>query len=128
MHLEGPWLSTTGRRKGKKKFRNSEEAQKARQLEEDWKELQKKWGIEAEQKKRTRALSSKTYVPPKSFRRDADQPRLPSVDTGHKGAVTIKQPMQYTGDKIVGIGTMHKSNAVPIFSDQEAKDISSMRR
>jgi hypothetical protein len=28
----------------------------------------------------------------------------------------------------VGIGTMHKSNAVPIFSDQEAKDISSMRR
>jgi hypothetical protein len=23
---------------------------------------------------------------------------------------------------------MHKSNAVPVFSDQEAKDISSMRR
>jgi len=28
----------------------------------------------------------------------------------------------------MGIGTMHKSNAVPIFSDKEAKDISSMRR
>ncbi len=35
---------------------------------------------------------------------------------------------QYTGDKIVGIGTLHKSNAVPVFSDQEAKDLSSMRR
>jgi N-acetylglucosamine-6-phosphate deacetylase len=45
MHLEGPWLSTTGKRKGKQKFRNSEEAQKARQLDEDWKELQKKWAL-----------------------------------------------------------------------------------
>jgi hypothetical protein len=50
------------------------------------------------------------------------------LDTGHLGAVNIRKPMQYTGDKIVGIGTMHKSNAVPIFTDQEAKDISSMRR
>ena len=32
------------------------------------------------------------------------------------------------GDKIIGIGTMHKSNAVPIFSDDAAKDISKMRR
>jgi hypothetical protein len=34
----------------------------------------------------------------------------------------------YTGTKIRGIGTMHKSNAVPIFSDDEAREISSMRR
>jgi hypothetical protein len=27
-----------------------------------------------------------------------------------------------------GIGTMHKSNAVPVFTDTEAKEISSMRR
>lgn len=128
MHLEGPWLTTIGKRKGKLKFRNADEARKARELEENWKELQKKWNIEAEQRKRSRALSSKTYVPPKINRRDEHQSKIPSLDTGHKGAVTIKQPMQYTGDKIVGIGTMHKSNAVPIFSDQEAKDISSMRR
>ena len=32
------------------------------------------------------------------------------------------------GDKMKGIGTMHKSNAVPIFTDNEAKEISSMRR
>ena len=30
--------------------------------------------------------------------------------------------------KMKGIGTMHKSNAVPIFTDTEAKEISSMRR
>ena len=44
------------------------------------------------------------------------------------GACTVKQTPTYTGTKIIGIGTMHKSNAVPIFSDEEAKDISSMRR
>jgi hypothetical protein len=34
----------------------------------------------------------------------------------------------YTGSAIKGIGTMHKSNAVPVFSDEQAKDIASMRR
>jgi hypothetical protein len=29
---------------------------------------------------------------------------------------------------IKGIGTMHKSNAVPIFSNEEAEDIAKMRR
>ena len=44
------------------------------------------------------------------------------------GPCTTKQTPTYTGTKIIGIGTMHKSNAVPIFSDDEAKEISSMRR
>jgi hypothetical protein len=127
MHLEGPWLSTTGKRKGKKKFRNSEEAQKARQLEEDWKELQKKWGIESEQKKRKRAMSSATYVAPKSFHRGSDQPKIPSLP--FTGGPCIKPEQKvYTGTKVKGIGTMHKSNAVPIFSDEEAIAISKMRR
>ena len=42
-----------------------------------------------------------------------------------------KEPQTYTGErKLVGIATMHKSNAVPIFeSDKDhAKDIASMRR
>ena len=42
-----------------------------------------------------------------------------------------KESLQYTGErKLIGIATMHKSNAVPIFeSDKEhAKDIAKMRR
>tara|TARA_Y100000114_G_scaffold119216_1_gene113853 strand:- start:329 stop:700 length:372 start_codon:yes stop_codon:yes gene_type:complete len=42
-----------------------------------------------------------------------------------------KEPQAYTGErKLVGIATMHKSNAVPIFeSDKDhAKDIARMRR
>ena len=40
MHMEGPWLSSTGNRKGKQKFRTAAQAQKARMNEESWKELQ----------------------------------------------------------------------------------------
>jgi hypothetical protein len=45
MHLAHPSLSLGGKRKGKKKFRNAAEAQKARELDNDWKELQKKWDV-----------------------------------------------------------------------------------
>ena len=123
MHLEGPWLSTTGRRKGKKKWASAEQKRQAEILDQEWQKLKDKYAPKIKL-----ASGRKSYVPPAPLRRDADQPRIPSLDTFVKGAVTVKQPMQYTGDKIVGIGTMHKSNAVPIFSDQEAKDISSMRR
>lgn len=42
-----------------------------------------------------------------------------------------KEVMHYTGErKLIGIATMHKSNAVPIFEDdkQHAIDIARMRR
>ena len=42
--------------------------------------------------------------------------------------IVVKPKMVYTGNKIIGIGTLHKSNAVPVFSQEEAIDISKMRR
>jgi hypothetical protein len=56
-----------------------------------------------------------------------ETPKVASLDTGFI-ACTKKFGNSYTGEKIKGIGTMHKSNAVPIFTDNEAKDIASMRR
>ena len=44
------------------------------------------------------------------------------------GDCSKKEPMKYTGTLIKGIATMHKSNAVPVINDDEAKDISRMRR
>lgn len=123
MHMEGPWLSLTGKRKGKKKFASAEQKRQAEWLESEWQKLKDKYAPTSKIK-----FERKSFVAPKPLRRDADQPRIPSLDTGVQGAVTVRKPMQYTGDNIVGIGTMHKSNAVPIFTDQEAKDISSMRR
>lgn len=130
MHLEGPWLTTTGKRKGKIKFRNADEARKARELEESWKSLQKKWGIEQEERKRKRAMSAPVMLPtqPQVYRRDTG-PRIASLNGGMDMSPALKNADKvYTGTKIIGIGTMHKSNAVPIFSDSEAKEISSMRR
>jgi len=130
MHLEGPWLSTTGKRKGKVKFRNADEARKARELDESWKALQKKWDIESQERKRKRAMSAPLLSPMQTqpFRRDTG-PRILSLNVGKDMAPALKMPDKiYTGTKIIGIGTMHKSNAVPIFSDDEAKDVASMRR
>ena len=39
MHIEGPWLSTTGKKKGKQKFKSAAHAAKARQLDADWQAL-----------------------------------------------------------------------------------------
>jgi len=129
MHLEGPWLSTTGKRKGKKKFASAEHARKARELEESWKELQKRWAIEAEDKKRNRAMSAPSLSTSYSLKIPEGRnttAHIKSVDTG--GNATLKAPKVYTGTKVKGIATMHKSNAVPVFSDEEAIDISRMRR
>ena len=128
MHLAHPALTMGGKRKGKVKFRNSAEAQKARQLEADWKELQKKWEVDADDKKRKRALAAEPLSYTLSAPAGRETQRIASLDTGHSGAVRTKDIPQYTGTKILGIGTMHKSNAVPIFSDEEAKAISTMRR
>ena len=129
MHLEGPWLSTTGKRKGKQKFASAEHARKARELDESWKELQKRWAVEAEDKKRTRGLSAPSLSSSYSLKIPEGRnttAHLKSVDTG--GNATLKEPKVYTGTKVKGIATMHKSNAVPVFSDEEAQDISKMRR
>ena len=129
MHLEGPWLSTTGKKKGPKKWASAEAKRKAEFLEESWKALQKKWGVEAEEKKRKRALTAPTMtkslgpkVPP-----GRETAEIESRDTGWIVCAKTADKV-YTGDKIKGIGTMHKSNAVPVFSDEEAQDIAKMRR
>ena len=127
MHLEGPWLSTTGKRKGKVKFRNAEEARKSRELDESWKALQKKWAVEEEDKKRKRAMSAETLSYNLSAGITRSTKHIPSRGDG-TGNATLAPAKVYTGTKVKGIATMHKSNAVPVFSDEEAVEISKMRR
>ena len=127
MHLEGPWLSTTGKKKGKQKFRNADQARKSRELQESWQEMLKRHGIEQEERKRKRAMSSGTYTPPKVDPYRRETPKIASLPFT-AGPCTKPEQKVYTGTKVKGIGTMHKSNAVPIFSDEEAVEISKMRR
>ena len=45
------------------------------------------------------------------------------------GTSAKKEPQQYSGKrKLLGIATMHKSNMVPVFDAEDAKDIAKMRR
>jgi hypothetical protein len=125
MHLEGPWLSTTGKRKGKKKFASAEHARKAREQAESWDALQKKWAVSNKTQTPNTNLSS-TYSLKIPEGRNTTA-HINSLDTGLGNAV-LKPAKVYTGTKVKGIATMHKSNAVPVFSDEEAIDISKMRR
>ena len=127
MHLAHPALTMGGKRKGKVKFRNAEEARKARELDASWKELQKKWAVEADDKRRRRAMKAETLTyklstpPGRTTTHD-----LPSRVT--PGGSTAPVTKVYTGDKVLGIATMHKSNAVPVFRAEDAVEISKMRR
>ena len=127
MHLHHPSLSMSGKKRGKVKFRNAEEAKRARELEASWQELLKRQGVEDEAKKRARAMKA----PALDYKLSTPVGRsnthhIPSRDTG--GNATLAPAKVYTGTKVKGIATMHKSNAVPVFSDEEAVEISRMRR
>ena len=129
MHLEGPWLSTSGKKKGKKKFASAEAKRQSEQLDASWKELLKRQGLELEEKKRKRAMSAEPLTSVYSLKIPDGRnttAHLKSVNTG--GNATLAPDKVYTGTKVKGIATMHKSNAVPIFSDEEAVDIARMRR
>ena len=60
-----------------------------------------------------------------TYRRES--PKIPSGDM-YDRFVASKREMTYTGDKLLGIATMHKSNMVPVFSQESAEDIARMRR
>jgi hypothetical protein len=129
-HLEGPWLTTTGKKKGKRKFRNADEARKARELADLWQQKQQEWN------KLAPKFSSKPVDPKKKIENPFPNYAPPPGRESEKisslpftAGPCVKNPDKiYTGTKIKGIGTMHKSNAVPIFSDEEAVEISKMRR
>ena len=129
MHLEGPWLSTTGKKKGPKRWASSEAKKLAQQRQAEWdrkliefEKLTPKFSTGPYNASRKTMSDFMPKTPP-----GRETAQIPSQDTGWVPCVKIHD-QEYTGTKIKGIGTMHKSNAVPVFSDDEAKDISSMRR
>jgi hypothetical protein len=127
MHMCGPALSLNGKKKGKVKFRNAEEARKARELDAEWKELLKRQGVEADAKKRARAMKAEPLVYNLTGTTDrAGTAHIPSRDTG--GNASLAPAKMYTGSEMIGIGQLHKSNAIPIFKKSDAEDLAKMRR
>jgi hypothetical protein len=56
-----------------------------------------------------------------------ESPKVPS-GIGIGVAPPKKQENQYTGGNLLGIATMHKSNAVPVFKQSDAEELAKMRR
>jgi hypothetical protein len=132
MHLEGPWLTTTGKLKSKRrKYASADAARKARDLKAEWEQKQAEWVKLAPKFSQTRAPAPtvKVSLAPKYPPGREPTQHIPSLNNGVDTTAATKSPDKvYTGTKIKGIGTMHKSNAVPIFSDEEAVAIATMRR
>jgi hypothetical protein len=127
MHLHHPSLSMSGKKRGKVKFRNAAEAARARELDSSWKELLKRQGVEAEERKRKRAMAADPLV----YKLNTPVGRtnthhIPSrVTQGHDTSSNVKV---YTGTEIIGVTVLHKSCLQPVFNQQQAIDAAHMRR
>jgi hypothetical protein len=104
-------------KKRKMKFKSAEE--KAAYLAAQ----ESEYGIA--KKRRNNTATTIEPLVPKTYVRETV--RYPSRGDGV--GVALKAPDKvYTGTKMIGIGTLHKSNAVPVFCDDEAKAMANMRR
>lgn len=101
----------------KRKPQNTPEKQ---QLRQDWDKLLQKYETKAYTKPKT--VKAKK---PEPYRRETKH--YPSLDTGG-GQATQKPQQEYTGSEMIGIGQLHKSNAIPVFKQQDAEDLAKMRR
>lgn len=125
MHMLPAMYTTTGKKKTKQKFKSAAHAAKAKENAENWKRLLEKYDVKPgnrKSNKTTRSSPADTV-----YRRDSGTDSIPSLDTG-VGVAPKKDIPVYTGDAMIGIGQLHKSNAVPVFKQEDAEDLAKMRR
>ncbi len=103
--------------KKKKKKPNA----KQRALQASWQGLLDKWDIKPVSVKKSKTL----VVKDTPYRRETVQ--YPSLNSGLGNTCKPKDKV-YTGTAMLGIGTLHKSNAVPVFSKEDAEEQAKMRR
>jgi hypothetical protein len=137
MHLIGPYMTTTNYRKPKQKQRTKAQQQQFEQSHKEYNKSMKRMGCHDQMMSLedydlyTRGLYKPklkgVYTAPESKPYQRETQHIPSRGDG-LGVATKRAANVYTGTLIKGIATMHKSNAVPIIDQQQAIDISNMRR
>ena len=106
----------------RKKLPNTARRRKALAFHEKW---LKERGLDTKSLKRR--LKTWTGYPFPEYSSDPNYP--PCSDKIPVGTSKKKEIQQYSGKrKLLGIATMHKSNMVPVFDKEDAKDIAKMRR
>ena len=93
-------------------------------------------------KRKPKGVIAKKYVPqPTKFKGVIALPKLEygarvGAETAHnlpslitdQASTLRKETQKYTGNNLIGIATMHKSNMVPVFKQEDAKEFARMRR
>jgi hypothetical protein len=128
MHLAHPALTTTGKKRGARKWASAEQKRQHEQLEREWKQKTEEF------QRMSRPVvykSTHTTNQPLSSRIPPGRnttANIPSLNTVHTGAVSSPPRQQYTGDQVLGITIVHKSCLQPVFSQEAAIDAARMRR
>jgi len=144
MHLVGPYMTTTSYKKRKSKKLSQKRLD---ELQVEWRQYNKRMRknnmhslqydtfddylsyVQGNPPKRKVEKEFKAYAPSQPHVRHTES--YPSLQTSNTipGACAKRETPTYTGDLIVGIGTMHKSNLVPIMrGTKQAEELAKMRR
>jgi hypothetical protein len=105
------------------KFKSAEAKRLSEQLAADWANLKKKHETSKPTKKVFKQWSYELTAPPGR----STSHHIPSRGD-NSGVGASREVKQYTGSEMVGISIIHKSCLQPIFNQQAAVDVASMRR
>ena len=100
------------------KFRTAEHAARYRANQKSWLELVKKY----EPIKKTIKLDKMEKLSHRGYGKVIPSAPI-SMDPCTKSEI-----QKYTGTNMLGIATLHKSNSIPVFRQEDAIDIAKMRR
>mgnify|MGYP003138369001 FL=1 len=124
MHLVGPYMTTTSykKRKAKNKTKKMLEAEAKHNK---WLRKMNAHPEQIAESKKKNANVSILSVP--DYRSSGNS--IPTSDVIPGGSTAPAERQIYSGERrLLGVATMHKSNMVPVFDREDAKDIAQMRR
>ena len=132
MHLAHPALTTTGKKRGKKKWASAEHKRRAEMAQQQKEALYQEYNIKP-QKRNKKGFMAPSYKPSDNqYRYERNDPTREIKSVEPTWAPCSRPPdRKYSGERqLIGIATMHKSNMVPVFADNKevAVDIARMRR
>ena len=120
MHILPIYYNTNNIKKRKKRKLSQREISARLQHEK----FLRKMGVNSRSSAGSEQRSSKPWVAGSSPAESTTPKTSDKIPTN----CFAKPRQQYSGTKIIGIATMHKSNIVPISNKKDAEDVSKMRR
>ena len=124
MHLVGPYMTTTSykKRKAKKKTQKQIEADAKH---DKWLRKMNAHPEQIARNKEKNANISILSIP--DYRSSGNA--IPTSDVIPGGSTAPAERQVYSGERrLLGVAIMHKSNLVPVFDSEDAKEIARMRR